>query len=238
VEHAFQPIGVRRFRKPAIQRRFDLREIIPRLHTQFFFHFFSISRFTHLSKFLKSAILLTDLQERPIVQERIFIILKAAIIFGSVSDRDVMKKAAEIFREAGVEYSAHVLSAHRVPELLTATIRKLEESGVEVIIAGAGLSAALPGVIASQTTIPVIGVPIVSGGLGGLDALLSIVQMPNPIPVATVGINNARNAANLALEILAVKYPELKAKLVESRQGMKDGFTKNNSLKEDGGIEL
>ena len=154
--------------------------------------------------------------------------MKAAIIFGSQSDKNVMKKAADVFREMGVEFSAHVLSAHRVPELLSRTLRQLEEEGTEVIVAGAGLAAHLPGVIASQTLIPVIGLPISSGGLGGLDALLSIVQMPRPIPVATVGVDNGANAAHLACQILALKYPGLKEKLVLARQKMKDDFEKEN----------
>ena len=93
--------------------------------------------------------------------------MKAAIIFGSQSDKPVMKKAADVLREMGVEFSSHVLSAHRVPELLAETLRRLEAEGVEVIIAGAGLAAHLPGVIASQTLIPVIGIPVNSGGNGG-----------------------------------------------------------------------
>jgi 5-(carboxyamino)imidazole ribonucleotide mutase len=158
--------------------------------------------------------------------------MKAAIIFGSQSDKAVMKKAADVLREFGVEFSAHVLSAHRTPELLSKTIGELEARGTEVIIAGAGLAAHLPGVIASQTLIPVIGVPIASGGLGGLDALYSIVQMPKPIPVASVGVDNAANAAYLACEILALKYPQLKEKLSAFRSKMKADITDN------GGIEL
>jgi 5-(carboxyamino)imidazole ribonucleotide mutase len=139
-----------------------------------------------------------------------------------------MKKAADVLREMGVEFSSHVLSAHRVPELLAETLRRLEADGVEVIIAGAGLAAHLPGVIASQTLVPVIGVPVSSGGLGGLDALLSIVQMPKPIPVATVGVDNGTNAAHLACQILTLKYPNLKEKLVLARSKMKADFEKEN----------
>jgi 5-(carboxyamino)imidazole ribonucleotide mutase len=147
--------------------------------------------------------------------------MKAAIIFGSVSDQAIMKKAADVLGEFGVEFSAHVLSAHRVPELLKETVQSLDKAGVEVFIAGAGLSAALPGSIASWTTVPVVGVPIASGGLGGLDALLAIAQMPKPVPVATVGVDNAANAAYLAIEILAIKYPELKEKLQLFRETMR-----------------
>jgi 5-(carboxyamino)imidazole ribonucleotide mutase len=153
--------------------------------------------------------------------------MKAAIIFGSQSDRPVMKKAGDVLREFGVEFSAHILSAHRVPDLLTDTLRKLEDNGVEVIIAGAGLAAHLPGIIASRTLVPVIGVPIVSGSLGGLDALYSIVQMPRPIPVAAVGLDNAANAAYLACEILALKYSELKEKLAAFRERMKADFERD-----------
>ena len=159
--------------------------------------------------------------------------MKVAIIFGSQSDKPVVKKAADVLRDMGVDFSAHVLSAHRVPELLSTTLKQLEAEGCEVIIAGAGLAAHLPGVIASKTIIPVIGLPISSGGLGGLDALLSIVQMPKPIPVATVGVDNAANAAHLAIQILSVKYPELKKKLILAREKMKADFEKENQ-----GVEL
>jgi len=155
--------------------------------------------------------------------------MKVAIIFGSQSDKHIVKKAADVFKEMGVDFSAHVLSAHRVPELLSKTLKSLEAEGSEVIIAAAGLAAHLPGVIASQTLIPVIGLPISSGGLGGLDALLSIVQMPKPIPVATVGVDNAANAAQLACQILALKYPALREKLASARAKMKADFEKENS---------
>ena len=154
--------------------------------------------------------------------------MKIAIFFGSPSDKPVFQKAADVLRELGVEFSAHIISAHRAPELLSQTLLEIESSGTEVIIAGAGLAAHLPGVIASQTLLPVIGVPISSGGLGGLDALLSIVQMPKPIPVATVGVDNGANAAQLACQILAVKYPELKEKLLSARIKMKADFEKEN----------
>jgi 5-(carboxyamino)imidazole ribonucleotide mutase len=154
--------------------------------------------------------------------------MKAAIIFGSKSDAPVMQKAADVFKTFGVSYSAHVLSAHRAPELLSGTIRRLEADGVEVIIAGAGLAAHLPGVIASQTLVPVIGVPIASGGLGGLDALLAIAQMPRPIPVATVGVDNAANAAYLVCEILALKYPAMQEQLALFRQQMKEELATDN----------
>jgi 5-(carboxyamino)imidazole ribonucleotide mutase len=153
--------------------------------------------------------------------------MKAAIIFGSQSDKPIMKKAAGVLREFGVDFSAHIISAHRTPELLEETLKKLEEAGVEVIIAGAGLAAHLPGVIASRILAPVIGVPIASGGLGGLDALLSIVQMPKPVPVAAVGVDNGANAAYLACQILSLKYPALRERLREFRIKMKGEFAKD-----------
>lgn len=159
--------------------------------------------------------------------------MKVAIIFGSKSDTDVMKGAANVLKEYGVSYKAFVLSAHRVPEKLTETIKKCEEEGCEVIIAGAGLAAHLPGVIASQTVLPVIGIPI-KAALEGMDALLSIVQMPKSIPVATVGINNSYNAGMLAVQILSLKYPEIKQKLVEGRKNMKKKFIEDN----EEGVEL
>ena len=148
--------------------------------------------------------------------------MKVAIFFGSKSDKDTMKKAADVLKEFGVEYKAFIISAHRAGELLRETVKQVEADGFEVIIAGAGLAAALPGVIAGITTLPVIGVPLEclsdkSNGLGGMDALLSIVQMPPQIPVATVGINSAKNAGYLAIQILAIKYPELREKLVAFR---------------------
>ncbi|MCR3757713.1 5-(carboxyamino)imidazole ribonucleotide mutase [Clostridium felsineum] len=153
--------------------------------------------------------------------------MKVAIIFGSKSDTEKMKGAANALKEFGIDYKAYVLSAHRVPEKLSEVIKNLEEDNFECIIAGAGLAAHLPGVIASQTTLPVIGVPI-NAALDGLDSLFSIVQMPKNIPVATVGINNSYNAGMLAVQILSIKYPEIKEKLVKFRQEMKENFIKDN----------
>ncbi len=159
--------------------------------------------------------------------------MKVAIIFGSKSDTNTMKGAAEILKEFKVDYKAYVLSAHRVPEKLTEVLKNIEAEGCECIIAGAGLAAHLPGVIASQTILPVIGVPI-NAAVDGLDSLLAIVQMPKPIPVATVGINNSANAGMLAVQILALKYPELKEELVKFRENMKEKFIKENAE----GVEL
>lgn len=153
--------------------------------------------------------------------------MKAAIIFGSKSDTAKMEGAAKALKEFGVDYKAYVLSAHRVPEKLAQTIEEIEKEGCGVIIAGAGMAAHLPGVIASHTILPVIGVPI-NASLNGLDALLSIVQMPKSIPVATVGIDNSYNAGMLAVQILSMKYPELKEKLFNYRIQMKEKFIKDN----------
>ena len=159
--------------------------------------------------------------------------MKVAIFFGSKSDKDVMSGAAKVLRELGIEYKAFILSAHRVPEKLHEVLLEVEEQGYECIIAGAGLAAHLPGVIASQSVLPVIGVPV-KADLNGLDALLSIVQMPKSIPVAAVGLNNSYNAGMLAAQILAVKYPELKERLLEYRRVMKEKFIEENGQ----GVEL
>ena len=159
--------------------------------------------------------------------------MKVAIFFGSKSDTEVMRGAATALKEFGVEYKAFILSAHRVPEKLEETLREIEKEGYEVIIAGAGLAAHLPGVIASQTVLPVIGVPV-KAALDGMDALLSIVQMPKSIPVATVGINNSYNAGMLAVQMLSLKYPDIKEKLIEFRINMKKKFIEENEQ----GVEL
>jgi 5-(carboxyamino)imidazole ribonucleotide mutase len=139
---------------------------------------------------------------------------KASVIVGSKSDEEIGSKVKEALGEFGVEADFQVISAHRDPERLDAYIKG---SDSEVFIAVAGLAAALPGVIASKTTRPVIGVPR-DVRLGGLDALLSIVQMPPGVPVATVGVDNWKNAALLAVEILALKHPELSEKLEMARR--------------------
>ena len=154
--------------------------------------------------------------------------MKVAIIFGSKSDKEIMRGAASVLNEFGIEYKVSILSAHRVPEKLTEEIEYMEKNNFECIIAGAGLAAHLPGVIASQTIIPVIGVPI-NAALNGIDSLLSIVQMPKSIPVATVGINNSYNAGMLAVEILSIKYPELSFKLKKFRVSMKEKFIRENN---------
>ncbi len=153
--------------------------------------------------------------------------MKVAIIFGSKSDKEIMRGAATALEELGLEHKAFILSAHRVPEKLLEVIRSLEKEDFQCIIAGAGLAAHLPGVIASHSILPVIGVPI-NAALGGQDSLYSIVQMPKGIPVATVGINNSYNAGILATQILSIKYPKVKERLNEYRKDMKEKFINDN----------
>ena len=130
--------------------------------------------------------------------------VEVGIVMGSKSDEPTMQKGADLLDELGVEYEMVVSSAHRNPGRTAEYAREARGRGLRVLIAGAGLAAALPGVLAAHTTVPVIGVPVASGALNGLDSLYSIVQMPPGIPVATVGIDNARNAAMLAAQILAL----------------------------------
>jgi len=141
-------------------------------------------------------------------------VAKVAVVIGSKSDEELGKNIVSLLESFGIECDYRILSAHRNPEELDEFVKN---SDAEVFIAVAGLSAALPGVIASKTVKPVIGVPK-EVKLGGLDALLSIVQMPPGIPVATVGVDNWKNAAILAVEILALKYPSLNDKLLEERR--------------------
>ena len=137
---------------------------------------------------------------------------------GSTSDYDVMSAAVETLDAFGVPYEKRVISAHRTPDLMFEYARSAKANGIDVIIAGAGGAAHVAGVIAGLTTVPVIGVPIRTQTLGGRDSLLSIVQMPGGIPVATVAINGAKNAALLAVQMLAIKHEELSAKLEEFRK--------------------
>ncbi|MGC8870641.1 MAG: 5-(carboxyamino)imidazole ribonucleotide mutase [Brevinematia bacterium] len=148
--------------------------------------------------------------------------MKVGIIMGSDSDLPIMSEAAKVLEDFDVEYEIHIVSAHRTPEKMFEYAKTAEERGIEVIIAGAGGAAHLPGMTASITTLPVIGVPIKTSSLNGLDSLLSIVQMPGGVPVATVAINGAKNAALLAIEILSIKYPILNKKLKDFKNKMKD----------------
>ena len=150
-----------------------------------------------------------------------------SIIMGSASDLPVMEKAAKFLDEMEVPFEINALSAHRTPSEVEAFAQGAAARGLKVIIAGAGMAAALPGVIAASTTLPVIGVPI-KGMLDGLDALLSIVQMPPGIPVATVGVNGAQNAAILALEMLALSDADLAERLRRHKSGLKNKIVKAN----------
>ena len=155
------------------------------------------------------------------------------ILMGSDSDLPVMEKAAEVLREMGVPFEMDISSAHRLPEKTAKYAMTARERGLKVLIAGAGMAAHLAGVLAAHTTLPVIGVPLKSGALEGVDALYSTVQMPPGIPVATVGIDGARNAAYLACEILSVKYPEIAKKLEDLRAKMKKELEEqSNTLKQ------
>ncbi len=139
--------------------------------------------------------------------------MKVAIIMGSDSDWGVMKDAANILDEFDIDYDAKVVSAHRTPEDMLNFAKSAGDNGFSVIIAGAGGAAHLPGMVASATSLPVIGVPVKSSSLEGMDSLLSIVQMPRGVPVATMAINNSTNAALLAIRILAVSDADLQAKM-------------------------
>lgn len=146
---------------------------------------------------------------------------------GSTSDLPVMEKACKFLDEMQVPFEVNALSAHRTPNAVEEFARGAAGRGIKVIIAGAGMAAALPGVIAASTTVPVIGVPI-KGMLDGLDAMLSIIQMPPGIPVATVGVNGAQNAAILAVEIMALADKELAARLTAYKSGLKEKIEKAN----------
>ncbi|MDT7879765.1 MAG: 5-(carboxyamino)imidazole ribonucleotide mutase [Candidatus Hydrothermia bacterium] len=147
--------------------------------------------------------------------------MKVGIIMGSLSDFEYMKEAIEVLKEFGIEYEVEIVSAHRTPDRMYEYAKTARERGIEVIIAGAGGSAHLPGMTASLTDLPVIGVPIPTKYLNGLDSLYSIVQMPKGIPVATVAIGNSYNAGILAVRILSIKYKELEEKLKNYSQKLK-----------------
>ena len=162
---------------------------------------------------------------------------KVAVIMGSKSDLPVVKSAINVIKSFGVQVEARVISAHRTPEEAHEFAKTAISKGIEVIICAAGKAAHLGGVIAASTTLPVIGLPVKTDMMGGLDSLLSMVQMPSGIPVATVGINGAENAGLLALQILGVKYPEIAKKLAAYKEDMKkkingDDKTLQDELKE------
>ena len=151
-----------------------------------------------------------------------------SIIMGSTSDLPVMEKAAQLLDSMNIPFEMNALSAHRTPAEVESFAAGAKDRGVRVIIAAAGLAAALPGVIAANTTLPVIGVPI-KGMLDGLDALLSIVQMPPGIPVATVGVNGAMNAAILAVQMLALSDTGVAAQLAAHKESLKEKIVKANA---------
>jgi 5-(carboxyamino)imidazole ribonucleotide mutase len=167
---------------------------------------------------LKSKIKERVLMKKPLV----------GILMGSESDLPIMEKAAEVLREIGIPYEIEIRSAHRLPEKTAHYAKTARRRGIEVLIAGAGMAAHLAGVLASHTTVPVIGVPIKSGALNGADALYSTVQMPPGVPVATVGIDGAKNAAYLACEILSIKYPEIAKRLEAFRERMRKELEKKS----------
>ena len=154
---------------------------------------------------------------------------KVAIVMGSDSDLPVVQKAVDVFKAFGVPFEAHVFSAHRTPDEARDFARNARAQGFGVIIAAAGMAAHLAGAIAANTTLPVIGIPCKGGALDGLDALLSTVQMPSGIPVATVALNGGANAALLALEMLAIEDGALAQKLDEKRRADAQNVLKKNA---------
>ena len=146
--------------------------------------------------------------------------MKVGILMGSKSDFDVVKPAVNVLKKFGVETEVRVISAHRTPNEAHEYACTAKERGIEVLICAAGKAAHLGGVIAAYTTLPVIGLPVKTDMMGGLDSLLSIVQMPAGIPVATVGVNAGENAGLLALQMLGIKYPEIERQLGEYKLGM------------------
>ena len=153
---------------------------------------------------------------------------KVAVIMGSDSDFDTMRGCISKLKKFGVDCDVRVISAHRTPKAAEDFSKHAQQNGYEVIIAAAGKAAHLAGVLAASTTLPVIGVPIKSSAMDGLDSLLSTVQMPSGIPVATVAINGSDNAGILAVQMLALKYPELSEKLAAFKQEMADGVAKKD----------
>ncbi len=154
---------------------------------------------------------------------------KVALVMGSKSDLSVVKPAVTVLKSFGVEVEVRVISAHRTPDEAHTFAKTAKDNGIEVIICAAGKAAHLGGVIAAYTTLPVIGLPVQTDMMGGLDSLLSIVQMPSGIPVATVGVNGGENAGVFAAQILGIKYPEIAAKLAEYKQKMKDKINADDS---------
>ena len=154
--------------------------------------------------------------------------MKVSIVMGSISDKEIGNKVLKILEKFGVEYEIRVISAHRSPHLAAEFAENAESNGTEVIIAIAGKAAHLAGVIAGITPLPVIGIPAKSSTMDGLDSLLSVVQMPKGVPVATVAIDGGENAGLLAVQILSVKYPVLREKYKEYKKEMEDEVIKMN----------
>ncbi len=154
--------------------------------------------------------------------------MKAAIVMGSKSDYPVVERAESVFKEFGVDFETRIISAHRTPRIAEKFASEAEENGIEVMIAAAGKAAHLGGVLAAYTAMPIIGLPIKSSTLDGLDSLLSMVQMPKGVPVATVAIDGAENAALLAIQILSVKYPELREKMKKYKVKMEADVVKQD----------
>lgn len=148
--------------------------------------------------------------------------MKVAIVMGSKSDYSVVQKAESILKEFGVECETRIISAHRTPRVAEEFARTAEEKGIEIIIAAAGKAAHLAGVLAATTPLPVIGIPMKSSTMDGLDSLLSVVQMPKGVPVATVAIDGAENSALLAIQMLSIKYPELRQKIKDYKIKMEE----------------
>ena len=158
---------------------------------------------------------------------------KVAVIMGSDSDLPIVEKGIAVLEKYGIPYEVHVYSAHRTPIECASFVGGAMDAGFGVIIAAAGMAAHLAGAVAANTTLPVIGIPISSKNTGGMDALLSTVQMPSGIPVATVAIDGAANAAHLAAEILALSDPELSEKIIEERRKSYEGVLLKNKAVED-----
>lgn len=158
---------------------------------------------------------------------------KVAILMGSKSDFPVVKPAVSALKNMGVEVEVHVISAHRTPEEAHAFASSAKDNGIELIICAAGKAAHLGGVIAAYTTLPVIGLPVKTDMMGGLDSLLSIVQMPSGIPVATVGVNGGENAGLLAAQILGIKYPQIAAALADFKRKMREKINADDCALQD-----
>ena len=154
--------------------------------------------------------------------------MKVAVIMGSASDADKMEACISILKDYGVDVKVRALSAHRAHAALAAFVDECNNDGTDVIITAAGMAAALPGVVASMTVLPVIGVPLKAVATDGMDALLSIVMMPSGVPVAAVAINGGKNAAYLALQMMGIKYPELSEKLKAFRKSQEEACLKTN----------